>query len=433
MRNNYSLDHLLAMRTATLIVRAVASRLRTWLSLTFATAGILLLVVGHWAASPAYEKPFLVSGDHGNNPLVTFFPIAGQPSPKGIETGAVERNVTEMRPGCEIDEPWDGGLTTNYPWTARSVRFPETLPQLTSYEVSAGELHLFTGHGVVNPGGTNGGGAVLSSWVSLALDPILPQGKVLTVEVREVTLVQANHEIVAEAVLILESSQYINIEIRRPGTYAIHLERYLLPGTALTGIDLVYWSMHGTAGSLRVDSIEICEPAPESILIAGTGTGPTAPGTERISVGEETRTASFPLGSTFFIQLAKQEEDGEIPVKARYALEPAVIDPPVSGPTLFPNSVAIEFDRNTPSLIKFFQAVHLGSVFVRITPEDASIDPVTVQIQVNNPSRLGSTQGQVDATLMDLAHRRGIPPQMLKGQVQRESRFDEDAYRYEPL
>lgn len=357
-----------------------------------------------------------------------------------FEPPAEVRTAAVTSEECAMDEPWDGALTTNYPWMARSERFPDSLPVLTSYELAGDELHLFTGHG-----GTEDQPcwAVTSSWLWLAVDPISPQGETMTVDVRQVVRVFYDYypEQLAGAWVELNapldfSSRGKVVEITGTGTLAIDLEALLGPGTTLTSISLLCWSSCGTAGSLRVDSIKICGAEETQYkLIAGTGAGPTAPGTERVSVGEELRTARFPLGSTFFVQLAKQEaEDGdEIPIEVQYALDAAALDPPIPGPTLFPNNVVIEFDRGAPSLIKFFQAVHTGSVVLRIVPTDDSDPPVRLQIAVDQPTSLGTTHNALDTILVSAAHRKGIPPQMVKGQAERESGFNPMGYRYEPL
>lgn len=169
-------------------------------------------------------------------------------------------------------------------------------------------------------------------------------------------------------------------------------------------------------------------------LRAGFGNGPSDPGTETIEVGGSPPLAKVPLGSTFFLQLTTTDESGVVtPMRSSFNLEPASVSPPIAGPAIFRNHVVLEYDRSRSDDIKFFQAVHMGTVFVNIVPEDTSKTPVRVQIQVNSPSRLGFSHGEVDALLMDYAHRRGIPPQMLKGQAENESGFHVDGYRYEPL
>lgn len=164
-------------------------------------------------------------------------------------------------------------------------------------------------------------------------------------------------------------------------------------------------------------------------VVAGFGDSPADPGTET-TPAEDGLTASVPLGSVFFLQLADEDST---PIESRFSLAPATVDP-IDGATLFANHVAIEFDAASEAEIKFFQAVHLGEVLATLEPTDTSIEPVQVRIRVRNPSRLG-TRSDFDDLFIDLGHQRGLPPQLLKGIARRESgpRFDAEAYRYEPL
>jgi hypothetical protein len=168
-------------------------------------------------------------------------------------------------------------------------------------------------------------------------------------------------------------------------------------------------------------------------LKVGTGSGPSAPGTETASVTDIVSTARVPLGSTFFVQLLQEKNGSKVPVESSFSFEPASVSPLLTGAALFPNNVALEFDANASASLKFFQAVHLGEVFLNINPTDTSISPVKVRIRVNSPLQLGASHNDIDATLIQLAHQKGIPPQMLKGQIRQESNFRRDAYRYEPL
>ncbi len=164
-------------------------------------------------------------------------------------------------------------------------------------------------------------------------------------------------------------------------------------------------------------------------VVAGFGGSPADPGTET-KAAEEGLTARVPLGSRFFLQLADEDSN---PIESRFVLGAA--DPePTDGPALFPNHVVIEFDRDGAGEIKFFQAVHLGEVTVSIEPTDTSISPVEVRVTVIEPARLGPAAG-VDARFIEFGHRRGVPPQILKGVSRRESgpNFNPQAYRYEPI
>jgi len=190
----------------------------------------------------------------------------------------------------------------------------------------------------------------------------------------------------------------------------------------------------GPSGAAFFASISYTPTNTGLIMHAGFGGGPTAPGTETKSVDQAAVSASIPLGSQFFIQLAKAGSTGSaVPVPADFVLGTASISPAITGATLFPNSVVLEFDANSANDTKDFRAVHLGAVTLTITPSDPSLNPVTVNITVIQPASLGSTHNDIDAALFDFGNRRGIPPHFLKGQIQRESDFDPQSYRYEPL
>lgn len=65
-----------------------------------------------------------------------------------------------------------------------------------------------------------------------------------------------------------------------------------------------------------------------------------------------------------------------------------------------------------------------------------STTPVTVSAPVDVSSsgfQLGTSNGRFDDLILGFADLRGIPPQILKAQIQRESGFNPNSYRYEPL
>lgn len=163
-------------------------------------------------------------------------------------------------------------------------------------------------------------------------------------------------------------------------------------------------------------------------VVAGTGARPSEPTSEEREVDGALR-ARFPLGAVFFIGLTDSDDVG---VDARFTLEQQQVAPVLTGPSLFPNSVVVAFGEDATSELKFFQALHLGTAKLTITPADGSA-AVVLTIEINRPRALGSTHAEVDTSLSEIGHRRGIPPQMLKGQIQRESDFVPVAYRYEPL
>jgi len=169
-------------------------------------------------------------------------------------------------------------------------------------------------------------------------------------------------------------------------------------------------------------------------LQAGLGAGPQDPTTESRTIGNQPVLASVPLGSRFFLRVIRRDpQGGPVPISGTFMVGTAVLDPPITVPALFPQGVVIQFSPQTTVDLRVFRAVHLGEVPLEFRPADPSIPAVRVRIQVTRPISLGTTRADFDQTLIDLGHIRGVPPHFLKGQVRRESNFDPQAYRYEPL
>jgi hypothetical protein len=58
---------------------------------------------------------------------------------------------------------------------------------------------------------------------------------------------------------------------------------------------------------------------------------------------------------------------------------------------------------------------------------------VTLNLTIGRPSALGSEHNDCDNAIIDAAHERGIPPQIIKGQIRQESpTFNRNEFRYEP-
>jgi len=168
----------------------------------------------------------------------------------------------------------------------------------------------------------------------------------------------------------------------------------------------------------------------KATLNAGLGAGPADSSTQSKSVGTSGISAAFPLGSQFFLQLTKPDKTE---IVSDFSLSSPDIAPFQNEPSLFSNHAVIEFSSDTADDMKYFQAVHLGTELLTITPLDTSLPAVTVSITINRPTSLGSTNNQFDSSLITLGNERGIPPQFLKGQVAKETNFIPDRYRYEVL
>lgn len=162
--------------------------------------------------------------------------------------------------------------------------------------------------------------------------------------------------------------------------------------------------------------------------------------------------AQYALGSVFDINLEKLGSDGLYrPWKGKFELvgapsfdNPGAIDPNES---LFENNSVILFDKASSGFSKKLQGVHLGKSTLRITPDpDAQgrqDKAIIVEVRIIRPTTLGLSdickaigpngeQRCFDDAIIKFADKRGIPPQIIKSHIRRESGF-KWFYRYEPI
>ena len=152
------------------------------------------------------------------------------------------------------------------------------------------------------------------------------------------------------------------------------------------------------------------------------------------------------LGEDFALQVVPVNADGSrssaipstVSISTQTPASPAVNSQLFSQPTvLFPNHVLIQFSQPSVANTTEFFPVHSGSATLSVSfqPNGAS-SPTTVNLAVQVDSsnfQLGSTHNDFDDLILQFADLRGIPPQILKAQIQQESGFDPKNYRYEPL
>jgi hypothetical protein len=141
--------------------------------------------------------------------------------------------------------------------------------------------------------------------------------------------------------------------------------------------------------------------------------------------------AHLPLGGGFTVGLISEQGD---PISASFTLGAATVSPPIDATALFPDRVVLEYSQ-AGTEIASFQAVHLGSVVLTMAPQDSSLPAAQVNLLVENPRTLGTTNGQFDSIIIELAHSRGLLPQYIKAIAHHESAgtFDGRSYRYEPI
>lgn len=150
--------------------------------------------------------------------------------------------------------------------------------------------------------------------------------------------------------------------------------------------------------------------------------------------------AQYALGSRFNIALERKEGSagsyGRWKAKWEFVGTPSFENSLDPDSTLFENNVAILFDKEAQDDFKRFQGVHLGTAILRITPEPDQSGkqdpPIHVAMAIKKPISLGSKHNSFDQAVIKFADMRGIPPQIIKGQIEQESGFRK-FYRYEPL
>lgn len=199
-----------------------------------------------------------------------------------------------------------------------------------------------------------------------------------------------------------------------------------------------------------VDQIEYCYTPVVSTFSLRAGLDLGQPATEEtVEVGSTLPTAHVPLGSTFHLQLLKKDEQGNlVPVATSVQVSSQTTDGLVSTVTFFPQTVLLSYSQPAAEEKRVFSAVHQGTASLVLTPSSVNAPAVNVQVSVDLPCRLGSTyhvlnppndvpwpdtEFPLDQMVAWYANYRGIPPHILKGQIQQESAFHLNAYRYEPV
>ena len=175
------------------------------------------------------------------------------------------------------------------------------------------------------------------------------------------------------------------------------------------------------------------EVQPQELTLEATLIVPSA-GPERVKArSSQAQTARFPLGSTFQVKLLTRHADGTYTdVPATFTLGGYQFSGTLDQRALFSSGVVMRYTRNNGEAA-VFQAVHLGSQQLTITPQDTTRQPVSTTLSVQPPGSLGSSHPEVDQIIQPVADGTGVPPQMIKGQIAQEGGFDPLAWRYEPV
>jgi hypothetical protein len=164
--------------------------------------------------------------------------------------------------------------------------------------------------------------------------------------------------------------------------------------------------------------------------------------TQRLS--GNTQFMQVPLGAKFNLQLYQTGASGTpINLNSKYSITSQSISPAISqseGPTLFPNNVLVEDVDSGVGMQKLFQTFHMGNATIQIMPTDSAYSSknITVNVLVYDPGMVGQSEPTPDDLIVKYAHKRGLPPQLIKAQIRQEgfvkaiNSISANAFKYEP-
>ena len=155
---------------------------------------------------------------------------------------------------------------------------------------------------------------------------------------------------------------------------------------------------------------------------------------ETTDVGTDAaKTLHLTLGGTFQIALGFKQSDGSVQaLSSTFTLGSASLTGMPDSNALFASNTVTQYTTQVNNAA-VFQATHLGTQPLTITPSNNAAPPLTVTLSVEAPNALGSSHPEFDPALYTLGDDTGIPPQMIKGQIVTEANFNPMTWRYEPF
>jgi hypothetical protein len=154
--------------------------------------------------------------------------------------------------------------------------------------------------------------------------------------------------------------------------------------------------------------------------------------------------AAFPLGGKFFFRVEKLQNGNWNPIPSTASLSNVNVNRTnFDGNTVFPNDPILVYNGGAQQNDKLFQGIHFGSATLTLTTNDPKYHQIPVSVTINTPRQLGkatyvnangqtvTTNTDFDSYLIQLGHKGGIPPQLLKAQIEQEANFNRHAFRYE--
>ncbi len=161
----------------------------------------------------------------------------------------------------------------------------------------------------------------------------------------------------------------------------------------------------------------------------------TPPGTlvteTRLAVAPSGIVAKVPLGSLFSLAIERPPTNSHDLIPSSFVMRSARVEP-AEPSAIFPSKPLLEFDAPSVTSAKQFWAAHIGSAALTITASDNSC-AWNITVRVVSPDAVGPGPATFDARLAALGNISGIPPQVFKALIHRETGGSPTAYRYELL
>jgi hypothetical protein len=226
-----------------------------------------------------------------------------------------------------------------------------------------------------------------------------------------------------------------------PGNNLRHVtvESPLFTGCIRTGCKSNYWNY-------SIDDVIYTKTPSDTRIVFGTRDIPGMGDPLVKNLPRSTQlTANYPIGAVFFARLERKQGQNWVPIQASSELASETVTDrnTLETTALFPSHPVIAFNRFARENEKVFQGIHYGTVLVTLVTSDSKFPRVQMKVTINPAARLGvgqyvdsagATQNvnfSFDATILQRAHRTGIPPQWIKAQIEQEANFNGTAYRWE--
>ena len=257
--------------------------------------------------------------------------------------------------------------------------------------------------------------------------------------------------------------------LQLPGIPADHCQNVLLnqylpfdfsfqPGTYTATVSVIECGTDLVLGTATANVVSLPTPAPQSYQnfdfeVQDENGTVLSQSVLQISPATSAQSVTLPqqivkLGELFNVQVSTQSAPGLVTtaesvtdaVEASHPINSSIFSQVTE---LFQGKVVVHFPSQSSSSVQSFFPIHSGTVNlhfavqgidlilpVQVVNCHAATDNCTAQLGSSPP---GSVYTQFDDLLMQYADRSGIPPQLLKAQITRESGFNSNAFRYEPL